>query len=89
MTLKDFVAKAKAAILNVYHVVYTEIGTLLSLLKSPDKTKFSSKRVIALALIVNGLWMIRLSKNWFDAGISLIQITGGIALMVVAALTKT
>lgn len=89
MTFKDFVTKAKNWILNAYHFAYTEIGMLISFFKSPDKSKFSSKRLIALALVVNGIWMLRLAKNWFDAGISLIQIAGGTILMVVAALTKT
>jgi hypothetical protein len=85
MTWKDFAAGVKA----VFTWCYTEVGTLISFLKSPGKDKYSAKRIIALALVANGIWMLRLSKDWFQAGIALIQIAGGVVLMVVAALTKT
>ena len=73
---------------DIYTFAYTEIGLILSFLKVPDKSKFSAKRLIAVALaadaIISGvphdLWtlIVVLAK---------ILVAGG--LMVLAELTKT
>ena len=73
---------------DIFSFAYMEIGVALSALKVPDKSKYSVKRLIAVALaadaIVSGvphdLWTLLVF-------IAKIVVAGG--LMVLAELTKT
>ena len=93
MKFKDFIIKAwhwivKAA-QDVYSFVYTEGGTIVSFFKTPDKSKFSSKRLIALALIANALYMTHSVKGWLDIAVIAGQVIIAVILVIVAAITKT
>ena len=93
MKFVDFIKKTWAwivkAVQDVFHFVYTETGTIVSFFKTPDKSKFSSKRLVALALVANGLYMAHSAKGWFDVVLIGGQIIVGVVLIVVAAATKT
>jgi len=88
MTLKDFLLKVKDVILKAYHWVYDKVNILLDLLKNQDK-KFSTKRIFALILVIDGIWILCQSRTWLGAAISGAQVIGGAVLMIVAVLTKT
>ena len=73
---------------DIYSFFYTEIGTVLSVFKTPDKSKYSGKRVVALALVADvliegvpsGLW------QWILSALKVVVAAG---LFVLAELTKT
>ena len=93
MKFKDFIIKAWAwivkAVQDVYNFIYTEGGMIVSFFKTPDKSKFSSKRLAGLALILNGLWFTHSIKGWLDVVVSGGQIIVGVVLLIIAAFTKS
>lgn len=69
--------------------VYKELGTVLSVLKD-GSGKFSSKRVIAVALILDVLLTGQLAQgNLLGTILAGLKVIGGFVLLVVAAITKT
>jgi hypothetical protein len=76
------------AVEKVYAFAYTEIGMLLSLLKTPDKSKYSSGRVAILALGANVLLSGIPAGNlhlFYDAA----QLAAIAIIVIVLRLTKT
>jgi hypothetical protein len=93
MKFKEFLIKAWAwvvkAVSDLYTFVYTEGGMIVSFFKTPDKSKFSAKRLAGLALVLNGLWFTHSIKGWLDVVVSGGQIIAGVVLLIVAAHTKS
>lgn len=75
------------AIGNLWNFIYTEVGTALKLLKTPDG-KFSAKRVIALALAGDAL-ISGIPHDLWTLLVFLAKILTAAGLMLVAELTKT
>jgi hypothetical protein len=73
---------------DIYSFAYQEIGRALALLKDPQG-KYSHKRIIALALIVNGLYMSRGITSWLTLVVPGLCIVFGTVLAIYSAVTKT
>lgn len=86
----SWIAVAWAWLVQAAKDIYAEVGKILAVFKDASG-KYSSKRVAGLALIVNGLYGLRLKTNWVwvDLFVGGGQIVAGVVLLIVAATTKT
>ncbi len=73
---------------DVYSFAYTELGTLLRLLKTPEG-KYSVKRVLSLGLVVVPLVLIGVPKDVYQVVVMVVAFLVAGGLMVLAELTKT
>jgi hypothetical protein len=73
---------------DIYSFVYNEVGAILKLFKDASG-KYSHKRIIALALVLDGLLGIVKVTTWLGVVIWGGQILIGVALAIYTALTKT
>ncbi len=86
--VKWFGAWCKKAVQDTWSFIYTEVGMALSVAKVPDKSKYSGKRIIALALgadvILGGI-----PANTFEGIFAIVKLLVAAGLYVLAELTKT
>jgi hypothetical protein len=73
---------------DVYTFAYTELGTVLNLLKTPDG-KFSTKRLIAVGLPAASWTFIGVPKDLYQLVVMVVAFLVAGGLMVLAELTKT
>lgn len=76
------------AVKDVYSFIYTEVGTVLKVFKDASG-KYSHKRIVAIALILDGLMGLVKVTNWLGVVIWGGQVLAGVILAIVSALTKT
>ena len=76
------------AICNLWNFVYTEVGTILRLLKDPTG-KFSHKRILALSFGAAALYLILKPRGWLDIVVGGGLVAAAVVLGWISAATKT